>query len=93
MSSRTRLCWAAFWIGPRTAPCSAPSPTVTGLGERMEPVAHGVVDVLVDVEALGGHADLRGVEEGAEEELLSDGVDVHVGQETRFCLANFEYSV
>ncbi len=60
----------------------------------VEPVAHRhrrgdggefradvVVDVLVDVEALEGRAGLAGVDEGAPEQVLGDGLGVGVGQD------------
>ena len=50
-------------------------------GHGRELFADGVVDVLVDVEALERGAGLAGVDEGAPEQVLGDGFGVGVGQD------------
>ncbi len=50
-------------------------------GDGGEFVADGVVDVVVDVEALEGGAGLAGVDEGAPEQVLGDGLGIGVGQD------------
>ena len=50
------------------------------LGHRDQGVAHVVVDVLVDVEALERRAGLTGVDERTPEQVARDLLSVHVGQ-------------
>ena len=52
-----------------------------GFGDVGEFLADGLVDVVVDVEALEGSAGLAGVDEGAPEQALGDGLGVGVGQD------------
>ena len=56
-------------------------------GQGMEAIAKRDVDLFVDVQPLGGDADLSGVEECAEEQLLGDLFDVDVGHDDRRVVA------
>ena len=73
--------WARFCSGPRTLFSSRPLPIGMACGDGGEFVADGVVDVVVDVEALERRAGLAGVDERAPEQALGDGLGVGVGQD------------
>ena len=51
-----------------------------GLGELDHLLQHLIVDILVDVDTLGGDTDLAGVLESTHDELWSNLLDVDVGQ-------------
>jgi hypothetical protein len=52
-----------------------------GLGELNHGLEHLIVDTLVDVDTLGGDADLSGVLEGAHYELWSNLLHVNIGKD------------